>query len=340
MMNLFCPSCLAFLRLASILLALATLPMVMAQSTDMVHAVAGDLLGPAISRAATSDEQPASGRFKAFHLDVDLVVVPVTVTDGLNRPVTHLQKENFVIYEDNREQVIRYFSKEDEPISIGLILDFSQSMSNKIETERAAVSEFFKTANTQDEYFAIAVSSRPTVIAEATSSTRHIEATLASETPKGGTALLDAIYLALAKMRSAQYQQRALLIISDGGDNNSRYRLKQVKQLAQEADVQIYAIGLFDTALFKPFEEFMGRRWLQEITDATGGRTITVDNLAQLPEVAATISWELRNRYILSYHPDKALEDGKRRQIKVRLISANGPALQSHYKRSYFAAGR
>jgi Ca-activated chloride channel family protein len=340
MRNLLCPWCAVFLRLALIILALGILPMAIAQSTDLVHAVAGDLVGPSIGRGATSHEQLADAHFKPLHLDVDLVVVPVTVTDALNRPVTQLQKENFVIFEDNREQVIRYFSKEDEPISIGLILDFSQSMSNKIDTERAAVSEFFKTANTQDEYFAIAVSSRPTVLAEATSSTRHIEATLASETPQGGTALLDAIYLALAKMRSVRYQRRALLIISDGGDNNSRYRLKEIKQLAQEADVQIYAIGLFDTALFKPFEEFMGRRWLQEITDATGGRTITVDNLEQLPEVAATISWELRNRYILAYHPDKALEDRKRRQIKVRLISANGPALHYHYKRSYFAAGK
>ena len=338
MTSLLCSWCIALTRVASIISIVTLSHTVTAQSTDLVHPIPHDVVAPNIKRGATPSEPLLRTHSPGFRVDVDLVVVPVTVTDAMNRPVTHLKKEDFLIYEDKKQQVIRYFSKDDEPISVGLVLDFSQSMSNKIERQRAAVSEFFKSANSLDEYFAIAVSSRPTMIAEPTSSTTHIEAKLASETPSGGTALLDAIYLALAKMHSARYQRRALLIVSDGADNSSRYRLKQIKELAQEADIQIYAIGLFDTVLFKPFEEFMGRRWLQEITDATGGRTLTVDNLQALPEVAGAISWELRNQYVLAYRPDNPKQDGKRREIKLKVISSKTPALQFHYKRSYFAA--
>jgi Ca-activated chloride channel family protein len=333
-------SCTALLCFLTIILGLMVVPFIAAQSRDGVHAVPRDVVAPKRTGPTLPNETSINIRFKPLHIDVDLVIVPVTVTDAMNRPVTHLRKEDFLIYENNKLQAIQHFSKEDEPISIGLVLDFSQSMTNKIETEREAVSEFLNSANSKDEYFAIAVSSGPTVITELTSSKAQIEAKLAAETPKGETALLDAIYLALAKMRSAQYQRRALLIVSDGGDNNSRYRLKQIKDLAQEADVPIYAIGLFDSALFKPFEEFMGRRWLQEITDATGGRTVTVDNLQNLPEVAGAISWELRNQYVLAYRSDNPIQDGKRRQIKVKGISSNSPVLQFHYKRSYFVADK
>jgi Ca-activated chloride channel homolog len=332
--------CTAYHRGFSILIIMCVVQIGLAQSIKQVHAVPRNLAGPSVTRESPAHEHRVDAHFKSFRIDVDLVVVPVTVTDAMNRPVTHLRKEDFVVYENNKLQTIRHFSKEDEPISVGLVLDFSQSMTNKIETEREAVSEFFNSANSKDEYFAIGVSSRPTVIAEIMSSRAQIEAKLVAETPKGGTALLDAIYLALAKMRSAQYQRRALLIVSDGGDNNSRYRLKQIKDLAQEADVPIYAIGLFDSALFKPFEEFMGRRWLQEITDATGGRTVTVENLQKLPEVAGAISWELRNQYVLAYRSDNPIQDGKRRQIKVKGISSNSPVLQFHYKRSYFVADK
>jgi hypothetical protein len=132
-------------------------------------------------------------------------------------------------------------------------------------------------------------------------------------------------------MGSAHYQRRALLIISDGGDNNSRYRLKHIKELAQEADVAIYAIGLFDTALFKPFEEFMGRRWLQEITDVSGGRTVIIDDLTKLPEAASSISLELRNQYVIAYRPQAAARPGKR-LIKVKVVPPQTPALQLYYR--------
>jgi len=292
---------------------------------------------------AEADSLPIKGEptldahLKPLRVDVDLVMVPVTVTDAMNHPVLGLGKQDFELYERDQLQQIRYFSTEDAPVSVGLILDLSKSMTNKIETERAAVAQFFQNANPQDDYFAITVSDRPKLIATSTQSIGTIQSKLALETPDGNTALLDAVYMGVAQMRRARYQRRALLIISDGGDNSSRYRLKEIKDIVREADVEIYAIGTFDTALFKTFEEYMGKKWLGEITDATGGRTITVDNLARLPDAAAAISWELRHQYVLAYHPSTNLRDGKWRKIKVRVTSSPQAARQVYYRRSYRA---
>ena len=281
-------------------------------------------------------EPTLTSRIKPLRVDVDLVLLPVTVTDELNHPIMGLRRQDFAIYDQNEQQQIRYFSVDDAPISIGLILDLSKSMTNKVDTEREAVAQFFQNANPQDDYFVIAVSGRPKVIADSTRSIEAIESDIGLETPDGNTALLDAIYLGVAKMRSAQYQRKALLIISDGGDNNSRYRLKEIKSILREGDVEVYALGIFDTALFKTYEEFMGKKWLEEITNATGGRTVTVDDLTKLPETAAEVSWELRNQYTLGYKPSNIGADGKWRKVKVRVIPPPGaPRLQAYYKKGY-----
>jgi Ca-activated chloride channel family protein len=163
--------------------------------------------------------------------------------------------------------------------------------------------------------------------------------------PDGNTALLDAVYLGVAQMRTARYKRHALLMISDGGDNNSRYKLREIKSIVQESDVAVYAIGLFDTALFKTFEEYMGKKWLEEITDASGGRTVTVDHLSRLPETAAAISWELRNQYVLGYKPLDPVGDGQWRKIKVNVMphgntSASQSRLQAYYRRGYLTSGK
>lgn len=340
-MNVLSTRCYSFSLTTAVLVLCTWLsPYLLGQSTD-VYDVGPRPSGAPQNRGPDPAGQPAlDAHLKPFRVDVDLVMVPVTVTDALNHPVANLEKEDFFVWENGKRQEIRYFSAGDEPISVGLILDFSESMLNKINTERAAVSEFLNSANAGDEYFVIGVSSRPKILADKTQSPSHVEARLASEVPAGSTALLDSIYLALTKMNSAKYQRRALLIVSDGADNNSRYRLKQIKDIAREADVQIYAIGLFDTALFKPFEEMMGRRWLQEITDATGGRTIAIDKLAELPGAASTISWELRSQYVLAYRRTNLTRHGGRREIKVKVASDAKRPLQLSYKKSYFESGR
>ena len=196
------------------------------------------------SYSMPADDASTSHRPRPLHVDVDLVMVPVTVSDSMNHTVTSLKKDDFALYEGDKQQEIRYFSSEDDPISVAILLDVSKSMSNKIDTERAAIVEFFNNANPKDEYFAIAFSDRPRVLAESTQSVDQLQGELMAEQAGGPTALLDAVYLAISKLRSARYERKAILILSDGGDNASRYKLREIRSVAQESDVQIYAIGL------------------------------------------------------------------------------------------------
>jgi len=281
-----------------------------------------------------ADDVSASRRPRPLHVDVDLVMVPVTVSDSMNHTVTSLKKEDFALYEGDKQQEIRYFSTEDDPISVAILLDVSKSMSNKIDTERAAIVEFFNNANSQDEYFAIAFSDRPRVLADSTQSIDQLQGELLAEQPGGSTALLDAVYLAISKLRSARYERKAILILSDGGDNASRYKLREIRDVAQESDVQIYAIGLFETFFFNTLEEKLGKVWLSEITDVTGGRTITVDTRGKVPKAAATISREMRNQYVLGYRPSSTAAT-KWRKIKVRLTSSDERSLRAYYRQGY-----
>jgi Ca-activated chloride channel homolog len=313
------------------------------QSTNDVHVAPRAGAAEAVPREGLPplDRDSTLRHMKPLRVDVDLVLVPVTVTDSSNRMVLGLEEPSFRIYENDQEQQIRYFGVEDAPISVGLVLDLSKSMSNKFVTERAAVDTFFGNANSQDEYFVVTFADRPTVRAAATQSIDEIQQGLAAEVPDGHTALFDAVYLGMAKLRSARYPRRVLLIISDGGDNHSRYGLKEVKSLAQEADVGIYAIGVFDSMLFRSFEEFMGKRWLREITDVTSGRTVSVDNFEKLPEIAASLSREMRSQYVLGYKPRHPGRDGKWRKIKVQVTPPkDSDRVQAYYKKGYLARAR
>ncbi|PYV80324.1 MAG: VWA domain-containing protein [Acidobacteria bacterium] len=269
---------------------------------------------------------------------VDLVLVPVTVTDPMNRLVTGLDKDNFQIYEGKEQQDVRHFSSEDAPISLGVIFDMSGSMSSKIERAREAVKEFFKTANPQDEFFMIAFSDKPREISDFTQSVEDVEGKLLFTIPKGRTALLDAIYLGISKMREAKYPKKALLIISDGGDNHSRYTEGEIKSLIKEADVMVYSIGLYDQFL-PTEEERLGPALLNDISEISGGRAFTIDNPNDLADVATKIGIELRNQYVLGYRPRNPGHDGKWHKIKVKLLPPKGlPPLHVYAKTGYYAA--
>jgi len=269
--------------------------------------------------------------------NVDLVLVPVTITDPMNRLVTGLDRDNFAVYEGKDQQDIRHFSSEDAPISLGVIFDVSGSMSSKIERAREAVVEFFKTANPQDEFFMITFSDKPEEITDFTQSVEEIQGKLIYSVPKGRTALLDAIYLGVSKMRQAKYPKRALLIISDGGDNHSRYTEGETKSLVKEADVLIYAVGIYDRYMSTP-EEQLGPALLNDVTELTGGRAFTIDNPNDLADVATKIGIELRNQYVLGYRPKNPAHDGKWRKIKVKLIPPKGlPPLRVYAKTGYYA---
>jgi Ca-activated chloride channel family protein len=274
---------------------------------------------------------------KPMKAEVNLVLVPVTITDPMNRLVTGLDKENFQLFEGKDQQDIRHFSSEDAPVSIGVIFDMSGSMVSKIERAREAVIEFFKTANPQDEFFMVAFADRPQEVSDFTSSVEDIQGKLVYTVPKGRTALLDAIYLGVSKMRQAKYQKKALLIISDGGDNHSRYTEGEIKSTVKEADVLIYAIGIYDHYMATP-EEALGPALLGEIAELTGGRSFTIDNPNDLADVATKIGIELRNQYVLGYRPKNPGHDGKWRKIKVKLVPPKGlPPLKVYAKTGYYA---
>ena len=270
-------------------------------------------------------------------VDVDLVLVPVTITDPMNRLVTGLDKQNFQLFEGNSSQEIRTFSSEDAPVSLGVIFDSSGSMASKMDRAKEAVVEFFKTANPQDEFFMITFNDEPEAVSDFTNSVDEIQNKLVFAVPRHRTALLDAIYMGISKMRQAKYPKKALLIISDGGDNHSRYTEGEIKSLVKEADVMIYAIGIYDRYA-SATEERLGPQLLSDITELTGGRAFTIDNPNDLGDVATKIGVELRNQYVLGYRPTKVVRDGKWRKIKVKLLPPKGlPPLRVYARTGYYA---
>ncbi len=274
---------------------------------------------------------------RPLKVGVDLVLVPVTITDPMNRLVTGLEKDNFQLFEGSAPQEIKSFSSEDAPVSLGVIFDSSRSMSSKMDRAKDAVMEFFKTANPQDEFFMITFSDEPEVVNDFTSSVEDIQGKLVYTVPRRMTALLDAIYMGVSKMRQAKYAKKALLIISDGGDNHSRYTENEIKSLVKEADVMVYAIGIYDR-YFPTEEERLGPALLGEIAELTGGRAFTVENPNDLADVATKIGVELRNQYVLGYRPNKVVRDGKWRKIKVKLLPPKGlPPLRVYARTGYYA---
>jgi Ca-activated chloride channel family protein len=270
-------------------------------------------------------------------ISVNLVLVPVVVTNLLNRIVIGLGRDDFELIDGKRSQNIRHFSREDTPASVGIILDCSGSMKSKMERAREALAELFKTANSQDEFFLMKFADRPEEVADFTSSVDDLQSQMILGVSKGRTALLDAVYMGLTKMRQARYQKRALVIISDGGDNHSRYTEGEIKALVKEADVTIYAIGIYDR-YFATHEELLGPGLLSDIASLTGGRAYTIDNPNDLPVVARRIGIELRDQYMLGYNPSNIPKDGKWHKIKVRVRARkNFPHLNVYAKKGYYS---
>jgi Ca-activated chloride channel family protein len=255
----------------------------------------------------------------------------------MNRLVTGLEQEDFQLFESGKEQKIASFASEDAPVSIGIIFDLSGSMTSKLIRARESILQFIKTANPQDEFFVIGFNDRPELIVDFTSSVEDIESQLATRHTGHRTALLDAIYFGLAKMKEARHERKALLIVSDGGDNRSRYTEGEVKSQVCEADVEIYSIGIFDSAAATT-EEREGPILLNDMSEETGGRLFRVDDLAEMGDIAEKISTDLRNQYVIGYKPKDLTRDGKWRKVKVKLNPPQGlPPLTVHARAGYYA---
>ncbi len=301
----------------------------------------GQSPGPATPPAREFSKSPKNPKDREIKVDVQLTLVNVTVTDPFNRLVTGLEKENFRVIEDGTEQEVVNFSSEDVPISIGVIFDMSGSMADKVDKSRLAAVQFFKTANPQDEFFLVNFNDRAQLSSPFTANIEELQDRMLYTAAHGRTALLDGIYLGLSQMKGARNTKRALLIISDGGDNHSRYNEADVRNYLREADVQLYAIGIYEAEnCGRTPEECDGPALLNQMSELSGGRTFTVQNINDLPDIATKISMELRNQYVLGYRPSNKGRDGKWRKIKVKLRPPKGlPPLTVFSKYGYYAPG-
>jgi Ca-activated chloride channel family protein len=319
------------------LVQLVFLPLVCAVLSNSPSSI---LAQSSVTSAVNRDSPDRNGRGQPIHMNVDLALVSVTVTDPYNRLVTGLEPDNFRVFEDNVEQEVVNFSSEDVPASVGVILDLSGSMANKIGRAKEAALQFFKTANPQDEFFMVGFNDRAGLLSAFTDNVEELQTRMLTVSAKGATALLDAIYLGLAQMRDAHHSKRALLIISDGGDNHSRYSERDIKRLVREADTQLYSIGIFDPLEYRARtpEELNGPSLLSEITQLTGGRAFTAENPNDLPDIATKIGTELRNQYVLGYRPSNKAHNARWRKIKIKMRVPKGlPPLSVYAKTGYYA---
>jgi Ca-activated chloride channel family protein len=268
--------------------------------------------------------------------NVNLVLVDVTVTDREGRVVNGLKARDFSVLDEKREQKVRYFSTEDAPISVAVLIDSSSSMWRNFDHVRSAALDFFRESNPQDEFAIISFAVTPTVVIDFSDHIDELQPVLWSIEPKGYTALSDAIYWGANYVRRGRYAKKALLLISDGGENHSRYTQSEVRKMLEEADVQLYAIDIFK-AYPKTVEERSGLVWLDEMTTASGGRTFLVHDAAEIRAAVKQISTELRNQYVLGFVPESLDRGNKWHKLKVKLNPATESNLHVYAKKGYYA---
>ncbi len=279
-------------------------------------------------------QTPQKAQAPTFRVGVETVFVKASVTDPLNRYVTGLEKEHFKVYEDKVEQSINYFAQESAPVSVGIIFDVSGSMkdNNNIQKAKNAIARFLESGNPDDEYCLITFNERTSLVQNFTHRGANIRSEIAMKQAVGRTAVYDAVYMGLDQIKSAKNDKKALILITDGEDNSSRYSIAEVREFAKESDVQIYAVG-------EEGQLGYGRSLIQGIVGLTGGRAFFPNNFNELDYYIDLIHAELRNQYVLGYSPTNKAHDGKWRRIQVKLDPPAGlPKLIVHAKEGYYAA--
>ena len=283
-----------------------------------IHAADNVAIAPRARSSATRPATPSA----SIRVEVEAIQVPVTVTDAWDRPVQNLKKEDFHLSEDGAPQEIVSLSTVDAPASVGVIFDASASMARKITASVAAVDQLFRTTLPGDEFLLVRFNDQPHYITGFTADIDGISGWLQSTRPHGLTALNDAVYLGIQKMKPARNSRKVLLVLSDGGDNNSSYTRGQLLRLVREADVQIYSISLESSRL------------LESLSSETGGRMYQVRRAADLPDTIEQLSREIRSRYVLTYYSSNSHNDGKYRRLSVAVAN---PALRVSWRHGYYA---
>ncbi|MBX9601510.1 MAG: VWA domain-containing protein [Bryobacteraceae bacterium] len=303
-------------------LAFAALALIAAAS-------AADNAKPALevrARGAAPEQRQARLR-----VDSNLVLIPVSVTDPLFRPLEGLSRGHFEVLEDGVPQEIAQVSLDDSPVSVGLVLDASGSIGKQLDTSRDYVRQFLRFSNDQDEYFLIKFADRPELASRFTTQPDDLLGKLFFAKAEGGTAFLDAVYLAMNQMRTARNGRRVILVISDGADNCSRYSRTEVFQMARESDVQVYTVGVFA-------HETWGARMLERLAEETGGRYYRVTRRDDLGGIAERIGNEIRREYVIGYHSANRGRDGKYRQVRVKVTPpAGSPKPRVSHRTGYYA---
>jgi len=268
-----------------------------------------------------------------FKVYVTTVFVKVSVADPLNRYVTGLEKQYFSVYEDNVKQSISHFSQQSAPVSVGIIFDISGSMAIKLNIEKAKIQifEFLKQGNPGDEYFLITFNEKVDLVQAFRDETAALQNHIFIQQAGGATALYDAVYRGLDEVKKGKNEKKALILITDGEDNTSRYRPAEIQEFCRESNVQIYSIGLLGP-------EGYGESLIKDLSDVTGGRAFFPSNLDEVDYFIGLVHTELRNQYLLGYTPTNISHNGKWRRIRVKLDKPRGfPKLSVRAREGYYA---
>jgi Ca-activated chloride channel family protein len=282
-------------------------------------------------------QETKNGSMPSIRVDVDLVLLHAAVTDSQNRSIKGLKHADFRVWEDKIEQQIDYFSTENVPVTVGIIFDSSGSMADKLTPAQVAADAFLDMSDRDDEFFLMEFNNSPSLVRDFTTDTTRIQSALLFTQAKGSTSLYDALYLGMDKVRRGRNARKALLLITDGQDNHSRYSLSDVREFAREHDVTIYSIGILPPVAVS-LPEFNGRQALRSLGELTGGAAFFPQSIDALPAICAQIGLDLKNQYLLGYRPLNASNDGKWRKIRVGVKSQAGRSLHVRAKSGYYAS--
>lgn len=272
-------------------------------------------------------------------IKTDLVTLTLTVTDLYGRYVSGLGKNAFAITDNNQDQDITFFSDSDAPVSVGILFDVSGSMNGeKIQKARKALARFIATSHPSDEYFLIAFNDRAQLLMDRTRDGDAVLQKLSLVQPRSNTALYDAVYLGIERVTRGSHNKRAMLIISDGQDNSSRYNFGEVRRLLKESDVVAYSVGIVDKGDAASALGMQGQAFLDEISSVSGGKAFYPQTDVEMDEIFERIALELRHQYSIGYIPKDFQPDGKWRKVKVKVKPPRGlPRLTVRGREGYFA---
>jgi Ca-activated chloride channel homolog len=275
-----------------------------------------------------------------IRVDTTLVLIPVSVTDRLNHPVTQLAKNNFRVFEGPVEHEVLHLTIEDSPMAVAIVFDTSGSMQRKLPAAREALAAFLKTANPEDEFALVEFGDKARLTCHLTGEPGDISERLTFAEAKGQTALLDAVGIGIAELKKSSKPRKAMVVVSDGGDNRSRYTEREIRGLVRESEVPIYSMGIFESgsAAKLSAEELAGPALLKDLANDSGGRAFNVTSLKELSATAERIGVELHNSYVLGYAPSNLARDGKYHRVHVKLVPPeDAPELRVEWRSGYYA---